>query len=78
MVVISPYTRENYVSDNLTDTASVLKFIENNWLNGKRIPNSFDASSGSLNAPGGLLDFNTKPHFTPVILNPSTGAVVKR
>jgi phospholipase C len=78
MVVISPYTRENYVSNNLTDTASVLKFIENNWLNGKRIPNSFDASSGSLNAPGGLLDFNTKPHFTPVILNPSTGAVVKR
>jgi iron uptake system component EfeO len=27
-------------------------------------------------APGGVLDFDTLPHFTPVILNPATGAVV--
>jgi phospholipase C len=76
MVVISPYTRENYVSNNLTDTTSVVKFIEDNWLHGERIPGSFDASSGSLDAPGGLLDFFTVPHFQPVILNPTTGAVV--
>ena len=54
----------------------MVKFIEDNWLHGERIPGSFDASSGSLDAHGGLLDFNTKPHFTPVILNPTTGAVV--
>jgi phospholipase C len=76
MVVISPYTRVNYVSDNLTDTASVVKFIEDNWLNGEHIPGSFDKSSGSLDAKGGLLDFNVNPHLTPVILNPTTGAVV--
>jgi phospholipase C len=76
MVVISPYTRENYVSDDLTDTTSVVKFIEDNWLHGERIPGSFDSISGSLDAPGGLLDFNTFPHFQPVILNPTTGAVV--
>jgi phospholipase C len=76
MVVISPYTRENYVSSNLTDTTSVVKFIEDNWLHGERIPGSFDAVSGSLDAPGGLLDFYTFPHFQPVILNPTTGAVV--
>jgi len=76
MVVISPYTRENYVSDNLTDTASVVKFIEDNWLHGESIPGSFDKSSGSLYAKGGLLDFNVAPHFQPVILNPTTGAVV--
>jgi phospholipase C len=76
MVVISPYTRENYVSDNLTDTTSVVKFIEDNWLRGERIPGSFDAISGSLDAPGGLLDFNVPPHFQPLILNPTTGAVV--
>jgi phospholipase C len=75
-VVISPYTRENYVSSNETNTASVVNFIENNWLHGERIPNSFDATSGSLDARGGVLDFNVKPHFTPVILNPTTGAVV--
>jgi phospholipase C len=76
MVVISPYTRTNYVSNNETDTASVVKFIENNWLYGQRIPDSFDATSGSLDARGGLLDFNTRPNFTPLILNPTTGAVV--
>ena len=75
MIVISPYTRENYVSSNLTDTTSVVKFIEDNWLHSERIPDSFDAVSGSLDAPGGLLDFNVKPHDTPVILNPATGAV---
>jgi phospholipase C len=77
MLVISPYTRENYVSSNLTDTASVVKFIEDNWLKGESIPGSYDSVSGSLDAPGGLLDFRTQPHFTPVILNPATGAVVK-
>jgi phospholipase C len=77
MLVISPYTRDNYVSSNLTDTTSVVKFIEQNWLHGETIPGSFDKVSGSLDAPGGLLDFNVKPHFTPVILNPTTGAVVK-
>ena len=35
MLVISPWTRENYVSNNLTDTASVVKFIEDNWLHGR-------------------------------------------
>jgi phospholipase C len=76
MVVISPYTRDNYVSNNLTDTSSVVKFIEQNWLHGQTIPGSFDATSGSLDARGGLLDFNVRPHFRPVILNPTTGAVV--
>jgi phospholipase C len=76
MIVISPYTRDNYVSNNLTNTTSVVKFIEQNWLHGQTIPGSFDATSGSLDARGGLLDFNTRPHFEPLILNPTTGAVV--
>jgi phospholipase C len=76
LIVISPYTQENYVSSNLTDTTSVVKFIEDNWLKGERIPDSFDAVSNSLDAAGGVLDFNAKPHFTPLILNPTTGAVV--
>ena len=77
LVVISPYTQQNYVSSNLTDQASVTKFIEDNWLGGQRIGNgSYDASSGSLDARGGVLDFRTRPHFQPVILNPTTGEVV--
>jgi phospholipase C len=77
LIVISPYTRENYVSGNLTDTASIINFIEDNWLHGERIPGSYDAVSGSLDAPGGVLDFHTFPHLNPVILDPATGAVVQ-
>jgi phospholipase C len=76
LVVISPYTRENYVSSNLTDTSSVVKFIEDNWLGGERIADSYDAVAGSLDAHGGVLNFNVAPHLKPVILNPATGAVV--
>jgi phospholipase C len=76
MLVISPYTRDNFVSSNLTNTTSVVKFIEDNWLNGERIPGSYDSVSGSLDGLNGLLNFNAIPHFTPVILNPTTGAVV--
>ncbi len=76
MVVISPYTRTNYVSSVTTDTASVVKFIEDNWLGGESIKDSYDKSSGSLDARGGLLDFKSRPHFRPVILDPATGAVV--
>ena len=55
----------------------VTKFVENNWLGGKRIGGgSFDAIAGSLTGPHGLLGFFI-PHFRPVILNPTTGAVVK-
>ena len=59
MLVISPWTRQNYVSHKLTNTASVTTFIEDNWLRGQRIGGgSFDAISGSLYAtgrPAGLL-----------------------
>jgi phospholipase C len=77
MVVISPYTRSDYVSHNLTDTASVVNFVEDNWLRGERLGHgSYDAISGSLDAKGGLLDFQTRPNFRPVILSPTTGEVV--
>ncbi len=76
MIVISPWTQINYVSSNVTNTTSVVSFIEDNWLAGERIPGSFDATAGSLDAPGGLLDFNIRPHYSKLILNPETGAVV--
>jgi hypothetical protein len=66
----------NHISNRVTDTSSVTKFIENNWLGGKRIGGgSFDAIAGNLNAPNGLFKFS-RPHFKPVILKPTTGAVV--
>ena len=77
MLVISPWTRSNYVSGNRTDTTSIVRFIEDNWLRGQRLGGgSYDAIAGSLYARGGLLDFRTRPNFRPVILNPATGEVV--
>ena len=76
LLVISPWTRSNFVSNSLTDTSSITRFIEDNWLGGQRIAGSFDAISGSLYGPRGVLNFNNKPHFGLVILDPTTGAVV--
>jgi phospholipase C len=77
MLVISPWTRTNYVSGNLTNTASIVRFIEDNWLHGQRLGGgSYDAISGSLDGRGGLLDFRIRPHFRPLILDPATGEVV--
>ena len=74
LLVISPYTQENYVSHNVTDQSSVVKFIEDNWLGGQSTgPGSFTNVAGSLDARGGVLDFWARPHFRPVILNPDTG-----
>jgi phospholipase C len=75
MLVISPWARTNYVSHQLTNTASIIKFAENNWLGGKRIGGgSFDAISNSLS---GMLQFFA-PRFNPVILDPTTGAVTRK
>ncbi|MGO9220911.1 MAG: alkaline phosphatase family protein, partial [Streptosporangiaceae bacterium] len=77
LVVISPYTQSNFVSHNVTDQSSVVKFIEDNWLGGERLGGgSYDAIAGPLDSWGGLLDFHVRPHFAPVILDPTTGEVV--
>jgi phospholipase C len=76
LVMISPYTRGNYVSHNRTDQSSIIRFVEDNWLDSERIGDgSFDVIAGRLDAPGGLLDFRMNPRLTPVILNPASGEV---
>ncbi len=67
--MVSPYARENYVGNSLTDTTSILKFIESNWSLGRIGGGSFDAVAGSLN---GMFNFH-HPIEKPLILKPSTG-----
>jgi phospholipase C len=62
-----------YVDHTVTDQASILRFIEDNWLNGQRITGSFDNLAGRLNT---MFDFKS-PDTTQYILNSSTGLVVK-
>lgn len=50
LMVISPFSKKNYIDHTLVDQSSVLKFVEDNWLGGQRIQpgGSFDTIAGSL------------------------------
>jgi phospholipase C len=48
LLVISPYSKVNYVDHQVTDQTSILKFIEDNWNLGTIGDSSFDAKSASL------------------------------
>jgi phospholipase C len=52
---------------------SILRFVEDNWLDGQRITGSFDALAGRLNS---FFDFRN-PDTTPYILDDSTGLVTR-
>ena len=70
LLVISPFSRVNYVSNTLTDQTSVLAFVENNWLSGQRVStSSYDNLAGAAND---MFNFQ-HPDFRPLLLNPSTG-----
>lgn len=74
LVVISPYAKQNYVDHTMLDQASVVRFIEDNWLGGQRIGGgSFDATAGDLRA---LFDFTSKPNTTPLYLDPTLGTAL--
>src|SRR5215467_5415419 len=78
LLVISPFARVNHIDHTLTDQSSVLRFIEDNWLDGERIQpgGSFDTIAGTLN---NMFDFDRgedEGEARKVILDPKTGAVV--
>ncbi|HEY3839280.1 MAG TPA: alkaline phosphatase family protein [Bryobacteraceae bacterium] len=71
MLVLSPWAKRNFVDHTLTNQASIMVFIEDNWLKGKRLgQGSFDAISNSI---AGMLDFESAPRMEPLILDESTG-----
>ncbi len=72
LLVITPYSKTNYVDHSLTDQTSILRFVEDNWGTGRIGDHSFDARAGSLT---GMFDFWGHPNTRPVLLDP-TGAVL--
>jgi phospholipase C len=59
------------VDHTMTDQTSIIRFIEDNWLDGERIGNgSFDAIAGSLN---GMFDFSHRANTSRLFLDPNTG-----
>jgi len=73
-LVISPYAKQNYVDHTAISQASVVRFIEDNWLGGQRIGGgSFDATAGDISS---LFDFSSAARTTPVFLDPTLGTQV--
>jgi len=68
-LVVSPWARTNFVSNQLVDQSSVVSFIEDNWGLGSIGNGSSDALAGSI-AP--MFDFQ-HPSAPPIFLDPSTG-----
>ena len=74
-LLISPYAKQNYVGRQLVDQSSITRFIEDNWLGGRRLSaTSFDSIAGSLLD---LFDFTQAPTRT-LFLDPSTGRPVQK
>ncbi|MCX4163378.1 MULTISPECIES: phospholipase C [Paraburkholderia] len=73
-LVISPWAKTNYVDHTLIDQASVVRFIEDNWLGGTRLGGgAFDATSGDIR---GLLNLSGSANTTPLYLDPTLGTQV--
>ncbi len=77
LLVVSPFAKHNHVDHTLTDQSSVLRFVEDNWLNGERIQpgGSFDTIAGSIE---NMFDFHPWDERGPrkLLLDEQTGAVL--
>jgi phospholipase C len=71
-IVISPYAKVNVIDDTQISQASVVQFIEDNWLGGQRIgKGSTDATTGSIMT---MFDFTKTTPNAPLFLDPAIGA----
>lgn len=71
-LVISPYAKQNYIDHSKTSQASVVRFIEDNWLGGQGVDTTattgaFDRTAGTIST---MFDFGAAPHPAPVLLRP--------
>jgi phospholipase C len=73
-VVISPWAKVNYVDHTQISQASVVRFIEDNWLNSARLGGgSFDATAGSIN---GMFNFSGAGNNPTLFVDPNLGTPV--
>ena len=71
LLVVSPWTKVNFIDDTITDQSSILRFIEDNWDLGRLGGGSTDAIAGTLN---NMFNFNGgRPQAGRLILDPQTG-----
>lgn len=72
-IVVSPFAKQNFISHTAISQASVVRFIQDNWLNGRRLGGgSVDATAGSIID---MFDFTKAARTDKLNLDPSTGTV---
>jgi len=70
LLIVSTYSKPNYVDGTVTDQTSILRFIEYNWNLPRVGPQSFDQKAGTLL---NMFDFNHGHGADRLFLDPSTG-----
>jgi phospholipase C len=74
LLIISPYSKVNYIDHQITDQTSILKFVEDNWHLGRIGDQSLDVKAGSLT---NMFDFYSNGHSADkLFLDPSNGTIV--
>jgi phospholipase C len=71
LVVVSPYSKKNFVSHQVRDLTAILKLIETRF-NVHTLTERDKAQVGMEDTTSGFFDFNTAPWRTPPILPPQT------
>jgi phospholipase C len=70
-IVVSPWAKVNFIDDTAITQASVVRFIEDNWLGGQRLGNgSFDATAGSIM---NMFNFSGSGNNPPLYLDENLG-----
>ncbi len=77
LLVISPFTRTNYVDHTMTDQSSVIRFVEDNWLNGQRVgAGSFDTIANPITSLFSFVMPSTC--YRTLILDDNTGEITQK
>ena len=74
LLVVSPWAKRNFVDHSTSDQSSLLRFVEDNWGLG-RLEGASDDMAGSLQ---GMFSFDDRPRRDRLLLDPSTGLVLRR
>jgi len=75
LLVVSPWAKQNFIDDTISDQSSILRFVEDNWNVGRIGNGSTDAIAGTLN---NMFDFSGGPKAGKLILDPANGTVVSQ
>lgn len=71
LLVISTYSKTNFVDHSITDQTSITRFIEDNWGLGRLGNQSFDAKAGKID---NMFDFSNGAHHAGRLsLDPGMG-----